>query len=200
MSTTELAITGVPGVELTPAGLRVTEALSPGNYRHVGRALAKIQGMSAWAVGDWANSNPDKNQGVTQEIADLVGLNVATVQTYARIAMRFPIGERRNNVNWGVHQSVAPLPPERANPLLDQAEKEGWTIEKMREKVRGTKPKPRGAVTVLNGSPTITLDVAWIDSIADDPDLLKTLNVELRRMVEEWEFVKTVAVREPVKL
>lgn len=206
MSATELATIAIPGVELSPTGIKIPKDISAADYQRVGVAVGKLHGMTAWAVGDWFNANPDQSGGdvVARHIADTVGLTKATVAEYGRIAGRFP-PDRRRNVAWGIHQAVAAQFPETADRILDQAEKEGWSVAAVRLRVADASgrvipiaPKPEGP-HVVSSAPVLTVTVEWVQDVADDPDLVRTLNTEMRRMISEWDFVKAVKIEAPVK-
>lgn len=208
MSATELATISVPGVELTPTGITIPKDITTADYHRVGAAIGRLHGMTAWAVGDWVNANPDAQPTdvIAQHIADTVGLTKGTVAEYGRVARRFP-PERRRNVAWGMHQALAAQFPETADRILVQAEQEGWSVAAVRLRVadaNGGETTGRaapGTATVLpavGSAKSMTVTVEWSPEVADDPDLVRTLNTEMRRMISEWEFVKNVKV-EPAK-
>jgi N6-adenosine-specific RNA methylase IME4 len=102
----------------------------------IGIALAKAGRRNMWDGGEWY-IDARAQFGVTA-INRLVtgpgwtGYSHDTLKTYASIVRNFPPELRYLNADCSHYQTVAPLPKELAMPLLEQAIRERWTINRLR--------------------------------------------------------------------
>ncbi len=102
----------------------------------IGIALAKAGRQNMWHGGEWY-IDAREQFGVTA-INRLVmrpgwkGYSSDTLKTYASIVRSFPPELRYLNADCSHYQTVAPLPIELAMPLLEQAIRERWTINRLR--------------------------------------------------------------------
>lgn len=112
---------------------------TPDAWAQVGRELGSIYREHPWTVADWWVSGDDLPRGVRMAIVqapDWTGPPYETCKQFGRIARRFPPGCRYlHHCDISHHQEVAMLPDELAQPLLAQAEREHWIVNRLRREV-----------------------------------------------------------------
>jgi hypothetical protein len=96
-----------------------------------------------WWIGDWARAG-EKWGDKYEAVIEATGLAYQTVANAKSVAEKFDFYRRRENLTYTHHAEVAALPPERADELLSIAEKERWSVRRLREEV--------GAPAQTNGS------------------------------------------------
>jgi N6-adenosine-specific RNA methylase IME4 len=98
--------------------------------------LARQGRSNMFAAGDaWNDGRRDFGVGVCNSVVSKHGWKGYardTLKTYGSIAARFPEGLRYLNADFSHYQTVAPLPNELAIPLLEQAIRERWTVNRLR--------------------------------------------------------------------
>jgi N6-adenosine-specific RNA methylase IME4 len=108
-------------------------------WAQAGRALGPIFRSHPWQVGEWWVSGDDLRPGVRKAIVlapDWDGPAYEVCKQWGRIARRFPPACRYRHLEISHHQEVAMLLDELARPLLEQAEREHWIVNKLRIEVR----------------------------------------------------------------
>ena len=116
------------------------EEAKAAKWAQVGRELGKIFRSSPWAVADWWVAGDDLPRGVRLGIVqalDWTGPPYESCKQWGRVARRFPPRCRYlHHCDISHHQEVAMLPDELARPLLEQAEREHWIVNRLRIEVR----------------------------------------------------------------
>lgn len=126
-------------MELTPNGLSITGEINYEEWERIGFDLFRIQGAWQWWVGDWINYG-EKKYGETHKAAiEVTGKTYGSVRNVASIANCFELSRRRDNLSWSHHAEVAGLEVEEQDRLLDRAEQDGWSRNKLREEVSAIK-------------------------------------------------------------
>lgn len=68
-----------------------------------------------WEIGDWllvGEKNGYISSGMYEAASEITGYKTATLEKFAYVARRFPVCIRMQNVQWAVHQMVAPVETE----------------------------------------------------------------------------------------
>jgi hypothetical protein len=141
----------------------------------IGIDLAKAGRKNMWDGGQWY-IDAREQFGVTA-INRLVtrpgwkGYSSDTLKTYASIVRSFPPELRYLNADCSHYQTVAPLPKELAMPLLEQAIRERWTINRLRiEKKRAIGYRlPLVGGDVVDDLATLIRDKKKFRAILADP-------------------------------
>ena len=109
-------------------------------WAQVGRELGLIYRSHPWETGDWWVAGDDLPRGVRLAIVqapDWTGAPYETCKQWGRVARKFPPRCRYlHHCDISHHQEVAMLPDELAGPLLEQAEREHWIVNRLRVEVR----------------------------------------------------------------
>ena len=118
----------------------------------VGHQIAVLADASAWWLGDWLvygqNAFPDRYQRAVER----TGLSYKTLRNYAWIAGRFPASRRRDTLTLQHHAEVASLSDEEQDAWLDRAEREQWSVHRLRNHLRAevrNGRRRRGASTIV---------------------------------------------------
>lgn len=93
------------------------------------------QRAGPWWIGDLLNAGDDAF-GESFYQACVGEISGDMLNRYASVARRVPIGNRRASQSWSAHAAVARLSGELQRKFLAQAEKQGWSSEELRVKVR----------------------------------------------------------------
>lgn len=120
----------------TPKGLIVDGAPAYETWAQVGRQLQYIEGAVHWWIGDWLNYGERAYGETYSQAMEETPYSYGTLRNDKFVAGRIELSRRRDNVPFSHHAEVAALPPAQQDVLLDKAEVEGLTREKLRRAVR----------------------------------------------------------------
>lgn len=97
-----------------------------------GERLAAESRALTWAIGDWLLEGDEV--GATYEQAEEVtGLARQTLMNAKYLADAFPFSRRRERLSAAHHMAVAALPAPDGDRLLLQAERESWSVKRLRQ-------------------------------------------------------------------
>ena len=137
---------GLPGGSMNPVGLDFgTRDLSYEEWATMGHAICGFHRWSTWAIGDWCvwgqdhlpedawaqaiESHPGEQYDVA---ARITGLDPRTVENYASVSRRVPLGVRRADLKHSIHMAVTRLDPADQAIWLARAAENSWTREELR--------------------------------------------------------------------
>lgn len=123
-----------------PLGLALKKGLPYEEWEQIGVTLEDIREGVNWWVGDWLNyGDAEYGEKYTQAVQH-TGKAVQTLMNMAFVAKAIPISRRRETLSFSIHAEVAGLTARQQNAVLDEAEKENWTRDEVRRRVREIKP------------------------------------------------------------
>ncbi|MCZ9345982.1 LmbU family transcriptional regulator [Streptomyces sp. TRM76130] len=133
--------------DVRAATRRTALTLSPGlpltQWRHLGRQMFVVTDSSAWWLGDWLiygrREYPDRYRRALTES----GLDYQTLRNYAWVAGKFEPSRRRARLSFQHHAEVAGIPPDKQDEWLARAEREGWSRNELRRRVRARRRDDR---------------------------------------------------------
>jgi len=128
-------IVAFPAVQMTKTRLIIPETTSFEEWQDIGRNLRSAEGAIQFWIGDWINFGERKWGERYLEAVRETGYDYKTLRNLAWVAKRFELSRRRDNLSWSHHQEVTALPPEIANRLLDDSEKDGDSRAQLRGRV-----------------------------------------------------------------
>lgn len=102
-----------------------------------------LRDRSNWWIGDALNYGEAKYGEKYAQAIEITGNELSTLTNNAYVCRAFEISRRRENLSFGHHAAAAGLPPQEADRILLQAERERWTRQDVRD-----------AVCRINGTPT----------------------------------------------
>jgi 16S rRNA G966 N2-methylase RsmD len=148
MGRTNLAIADVRTGELaefslsdafSKTALILDDAITEEQWQEVGRLLGRMDSGVMWWWGDWwrFGKGRDWMHGEGRDWADAHGINYGTVMNAAVVANAFDFSRRRENLSFSHHQEVTAVGADAdQDDLLDWAENEKASVQKLRAKVR----------------------------------------------------------------
>jgi hypothetical protein len=93
------------------------------------------QRASPWWIGDLLNAGDAHfGEAFSQACEGLISGD--QLQRYESVARRVPPQNRNHGLSWSAHAAVARLPLGKQKAMLQAAEKNGWSSEVLRRKVR----------------------------------------------------------------
>lgn len=126
-------------------GLALPAALPLGSWVDIGRQIAVIADASAWWLGDWLLYGRQCYPDRYQRAIDQTGLSYQTLRNYAWIARRFPASRRRDALSMQHHAVVAAMSDEEQEAWLEHAEREGWSVSRLKNALRAERSRPAPA-------------------------------------------------------
>src|SRR5436190_22481572 len=93
------------------------------------------QRAGPWWIGDLLNAGEDRfGESFSQMCEGAVSAEM--LNRYASVARRVPIENRVASLSWSAHAMVARLAFDQQKPLLQEADRRGWTTEELLVKAR----------------------------------------------------------------
>jgi N6-adenosine-specific RNA methylase IME4 len=104
-----------------------------------------MEKFAQWALGAlWIEGAP--RYGDSQRLADDIGIDLKTVQNYARVVRAIPESSRRWEIlSFNHHEAVAALPAPQRDEWLDRAERDELPVMELRRKIKHAAVKDRRA-------------------------------------------------------
>jgi hypothetical protein len=155
-------------IEATPTGLVLSKDLTFDEWEAIAVSFGRALQTAAWCIGDWMvygerkwgrqllfdgqEFDPKAPNRIPSHVFDRAvkstGLDRATLSTYASVAKKIPMDERRVQLSFGHHRVLAPLPPARRLEwwsLLDSESKSERvpTVKRLALSVRCVEDDPR---------------------------------------------------------
>jgi N6-adenosine-specific RNA methylase IME4 len=100
----------------------------------LGADLHCIEDQHQFWIGDWWRFG-NRRYGESAALAESIGIPLKTLKNVARVAARFEVSRRRDDVTWSHHEVVAGLPSDHADALLERAATQGLPVVKLRHEV-----------------------------------------------------------------
>lgn len=105
-----------------------------------GRFLASANKRLHWHLGDWWSSGKQAYGERAKTAAQgIFGLEFQTLANMASVARSFETSRRREVLSFGHHEAAAVLDDDVADEVLEQAEREGWSVRDTRAAVNRIK-------------------------------------------------------------
>ncbi|MFI0374185.1 LmbU family transcriptional regulator [Actinomadura sp. 1N219] len=153
MTNNETMIDANPGKRLSlnkrvmtrRTGLSLPAELPLRSWVEIGRQIAVIADASAWWLGDWLLYGQARYPDRYQRAIDRTGLSYQTLRNYAWIARRFPVSRRRDTLSMQHHAVVAALSDDEQEIWLELAERESWSVNRLKSRVRAERSRPAPA-------------------------------------------------------
>ncbi|MES2782939.1 MAG: hypothetical protein V4657_09090 [Pseudomonadota bacterium] len=133
----ERCIAVTDNTETSSLSLSLPDDLSFEQWQDVGRNLAARGKVLNWWIGDWWAAG-DHRYGDRAKVAaeGLFGKEFGSLANAASVCRVFETSRRRERLSWSHHVEVAPLSPEQADEVLEQAEQIGMSVMQVRAVVR----------------------------------------------------------------
>lgn len=168
----------------TRTALLLPDGMHFERWSALGQTIQKAASASMWWIGDWWAYGEHR---YGERAAQALDGNYA-MQTFMNagyVAKRIETYRRREVLSFSHHAEVAALPPEQADALLDEAEREGWNREELRRAVRRsrllrtTAPEtPPGKYRVIYADPPWRYNDKLVDGYGAAKNHYHTLSIE----------------------
>lgn len=144
-----------PGVEFTPTGLQLPDALPEQDWAEIGRKLLRSDQIMQWWIGDWAifgagdeRQTGWRKHGALKQFCEANGLldRYGDVRTKAWVSASVHLSLRRTNVDYSFFREIAPLKPKEQIKWLKKAETEEMSVGELRAQIRLSKGEANAAV------------------------------------------------------
>jgi N6-adenosine-specific RNA methylase IME4 len=125
---------------LTPTGLEVHGRPSFAEHESVGLWIRQARRASGFWAADWlryGESRADWAERLSQ-LADGAGVTAKTAANIRAVGAIAP-SRRRDDVEFALHETVAPLRPDEQTYWLNEAATHGWTQRDLRLSIRASK-------------------------------------------------------------
>ncbi len=119
----------------TSTGVRITGKPAVEAWNGPLQFALWCQRAGPWWIGDLLNAGEDGFGEAFSQMCEGV-ISPDMVNRYAAVARKVPIDNRLASQSWSAHAAVARLDRSLQLRFLKQAEKEGWSSEELRIKVR----------------------------------------------------------------
>lgn len=115
----------IKGTTLTDVSLTLAKNTSLEQWKAVGSSLGSMERAVGWWVGDWWNQGEPYGDRVSiVKDASWTGPSHKTCQNYGSVAKKFDPSQRREGLTFAHHSAVASLPPEKAQAVLADADRQ----------------------------------------------------------------------------
>lgn len=131
----------VYGCLITSTGINFPEKFTEEQWETIGGYLLEVESALTWALADWLIYGEDHKWGETYaRVAAEYDLKVDTLYHYALVARKIWI--RNPDLSFAHHRLVAGKSPDEQQYWLDRAVEERYSIQQLREAMRGKPPTP----------------------------------------------------------
>lgn len=153
-------------IEATQVGLKLSKDLTFEEWKAIATSFGAALQAAAWCIGDWMvygerkwgrqllldgkEFDPAAPNKIPSHVFDeaivATGLDRATLSTYASVARKIPMDERRIHLSFGHHRVLSPLPPAKRLEwwqILDSESKITPTVKRLALSVRCVEDAPR---------------------------------------------------------
>ncbi|HET6478988.1 MAG TPA: LmbU family transcriptional regulator [Actinoplanes sp.] len=156
-------------------GLRIPQSLTYENWAKAGIQIARIADSSAWCLGDWLVCGKSRYRNRYQHAIEAAGLDYQTLRNYAWIACRFKLPRRREQLSFQHHAEVAALLDDEQDRWLDEAERQGWSRNQLRQNLKESRGATRNSRRAREAAlPRVTApqnQIQWWRSAAEQDGL-----------------------------
>lgn len=115
-----------------PLSLDLAPDLPFDEWCEMGRKLCAGGKVINWWIGDWWAYGRKYGEGAKAAAEGIFGRAYQTLVNCGNVAQAFGSNRRRLDLSWSHHAEVAALPSIEADGLLDEAEAQGWSKQRLR--------------------------------------------------------------------
>lgn len=146
---------------LQPTGLIVRGTPTRAEWEQCGEVLHRMEGAVQWWIGDWLNYGERAYGEKYTEAIEATGYDEHSLRQYAWVANKVALSIRIDNVSYGVHMAVAPLPPEQQREILARAAAENLTVGQTKAIIRTQRLETRAPSALAGVFDVLCADPPW---------------------------------------
>lgn len=121
--------------EASTTGLTLADGLDVEAWADIGGQLRRAVEGGLWMCGDWWIYGERVYGQRARAVAEGIGWTLQTCMNAGTVARAFAPSRRREVLSFSHHAEVAALDEHAQDEMLDQAEAEGWSRERLRAEV-----------------------------------------------------------------
>ncbi len=133
---------GLPG-RVTQVGLDLPADMTFEQWQGIGQSLRGVERSLMWWIGDWLRYGERRWGEMYSQALDATDKAYQTLANAKSVAEKFEFSRRREKLGWSHHAEVASLPPDVADALLDEAERDGLSRNDLRKRASQVKAAVR---------------------------------------------------------
>lgn len=184
--------------KMTATGIEIGDHATQQDWHEVGQFLFSVERSFQWLIGDWLAYGEDIQWGDIPAIADEHGYNKDTLANYASISRHCHISLRHEKLTYSHHVVIArdDLTDEQKSAWLQIAEKEQWSVRKLRTEVEKAQLPAAISSGEMTTNPPPPDDETGEEEATDKTppvslDNIETWEVlyEIRRIVKRRDYV-----------
>jgi hypothetical protein len=131
----DVTISAATGVKVSRVGMTFPANMTFEDWSAVGIQLERLADATRWLFADWLNYGAHHYGDGYAKLAAQVGLSEQAVKDLKWVGGKVELSRRRDDLYFGHHREVAPLPPEEQTKWLARAKEKGWSVHRLREKI-----------------------------------------------------------------
>jgi hypothetical protein len=128
------------GYRIVERGVVFTRALTPDEWRGIGRQVARVYSRSVWGLGDWLNAGQVGRQDHQADVAyamAITGRTYESISQLARVSRAYPVEDRDAPLPWSFYREALRLPEDQRLHALRVATANCWTRDDLADFVHG---------------------------------------------------------------
>lgn len=151
------------GFLLTPTGLLSDAgAVDYDDWLDLGYTLRQLEGSLSWLIGDWLVFGEREYGKTYQQLAEMLGVEVATLYDWRYVASAVHFSVRTEKLHWSHHKLVAGLDEAQQVAWLDWAANNGRSVGEMRRMLAAARAEDNQSISQ---QPPALLTKAQADSL-----------------------------------
>lgn len=123
------------GIRFEATTLTLPDTITFDEWATVGSFLRYAESAVRWWLGDWLAYGEHRWGEKYAQALDMTDYEYGTLANTKYVAEHVAPERRREKLSFSHHQTVAHLDPEEQDKMLDEAEKNGHTVRKLRHEI-----------------------------------------------------------------
>jgi hypothetical protein len=129
-------LSGVPGFHPSAVGLEIEAWVPFEHWDRYGQVLVNVERSIHWQIGDWLRFGERTYGEMYTQAQAITGYANGTLRNLVFVAEKFEPSRRRDNLPFDVFATVASLPADEQEQILDEAEATDASIREVRQLVK----------------------------------------------------------------
>ena len=132
-----IPVTLPDGATVTPTALLCPQQLTLDQWQSLGRALAQLGNSVQWWIGDWWHYGEHRygERKTKAKGEDVFDYAFGTLMNFGWVAGQIKASRRNEVLSFSHHVAVADQEPKQQEYWLSVAEKNKWSVAKLRGKI-----------------------------------------------------------------
>lgn len=158
-------------------GLYLPDGLPINVWQRIGKQLYLVSDSSSWWLGDWLVYGEEVYPDRYRAAIAGTSLDYQTLRNYAWVARKFHVSRRRDKLSFHHHMEVAALCFDEQEIWLGRAERNNWSRNELRKRVRQSRVTRNGATPAT---------FVRLRADADQEERWQRAAVRQHKTLEDW--------------